>query len=171
MATVLPKTLRGHLAGCTTLVIGLGLSLLIWLNNDPQGPVLVLIIVAGAFGGLVNNYKRSSLIPVEGQEDGAVEITGFQIYMSPVIGASLAVALYMLFLSGLVSGELFPSFAKGEDALDNPMIFMNSMLPETNGDLAKAVFWSFLAGFSERFVPDLLSNAARRVGEGDKGEQ
>jgi hypothetical protein len=30
--------------------------------------------------------------------------------------------------------------------------------PLTGPDLAKLIFWSFVAGFAERFVPQIISN-------------
>ncbi len=165
MVTVIPRSLRGHLIYCTFVTSVLGLAVFVWVNNDDKAPVLALLGVSGAFGGLINNYMRSSLIPTTKDDTTKVELTAFRIYMSPVIGALLAVALYMVFLSGLVSGELFPQFSQASEQLKDPKHFMRSMLSATNGDLAKALFWSFIAGFSERFVPTLLSSAVRR---GDK---
>ncbi len=170
MITVIPKSLRGHLINCSCVIIVFGIGVLVWANNDERAPVLVLIGISGAFGGLINNYMRSSLIPTAKDDTTKVELTAFRIYMSPVIGASLAVALYMVFLGGLVSGEMFPQFSHGSEQLENPKSFMRSMLPKTNGDFAKALFWSFIAGFSERFVTTLLSGAANR-GSTENGDK
>jgi hypothetical protein len=38
--------------------------------------------------------------------------------------------------------------------------FLRSAGPATGADLAKLTVWSFIAGFAERFVPDVLSRLA-----------
>lgn len=77
------------------------------------------------------------------------------------IGGTAAVALYFMFETGLVSGEAFPKL----DQLGFRKIALSS---ETNlrlgvwvptADLCKFIVWSFLAGFSEKLVPKLLSRA------------
>ncbi len=35
--------------------------------------------------------------------------------------------------------------------------------PETGKDVAKLLFWSFVAGFSERFVPQIIQRAAEHT--------
>jgi hypothetical protein len=37
--------------------------------------------------------------------------------------------------------------------------------PQTGVDFAKLVFWCFVAGFSERFVPQIISGAQRDSGK------
>ena len=41
--------------------------------------------------------------------------------------------------------------------------------PSTGPDLAKLLFWSFVAGFSERFVPQIITKVAAGAG-GDDGK-
>jgi len=39
--------------------------------------------------------------------------------------------------------------------------------PETGQDLGKFLFWSFVAGFSERLVPQIMTKVAATVSECD----
>lgn len=68
----------------------------------------------------------------------------------PLIGFGAGFVLYFFFLSGLVTGPAFP------DAL-----------MEVKKDLVKnfglLAVWAFLAGFSERLVPSLLTTTETRL--------
>lgn len=168
MVTVISKSLQRHLLICSIVVFFTITPLLVWLNNHHNAPVLVLIGVSGAFGGLVNIYWRAALILPAKEDTKVVELAAFHIYTSPIIGAILAVVLYMVFLGGLVSGVLFPHFSHGSEELVSPKRFMRIMALATNSDLAKAIIWSFIAGFYQHFVLTLLS---RVVPRGDKGDE
>jgi hypothetical protein len=37
-----------------------------------------------------------------------------------------------------------------------------STYPTTGVDVAKLIFWSFVAGFSERLVPQIISNTEKK---------
>jgi len=75
-----------------------------------------------------------------------------------MVGGILALLLFVLFLSGLLSGQLFPHFVP--DAPDQTAKDLSSVFTahgEHYQEYAKLVFWSFVAGFSERFVTDVIS--------------
>jgi hypothetical protein len=44
--------------------------------------------------------------------------------------------------------------------------FFSLTYPATGADVAKFLFWSFVAGFSERFVPQILDQAQREAPNG-----
>ena len=98
----------------------------------------------------------------------------FQILLIPVYGGIFALVLYLAFLSGIVQGPLFPSFASptfGKAILSSQDVaaFFTQTYPATGPDLTKLLFWSFVAGFSERFVPQILGRAETRGVNGSKG--
>jgi len=80
-----------------------------------------------------------------------------------LVGGILALLLFMIFVSGLLKGDLFPVFVPDIDP--NPAFKENFfILFEIHGgptDYAKLIFWSFVAGFSERFVIDVISQFQR----------
>ena len=74
--------------------------------------------------------------------------------------------LYVGFLSKLVDGSLFPQFSSTPFSTPIPTTedirnFFSQTYPSTGPDLAKLLFWSFVAGFSERFVPQILSQSEK----------
>jgi hypothetical protein len=72
------------------------------------------------------------------------------------MGAVFSIVLMILFMSGLVKGGLFPEFS----AL--------TLLPTEHKDYALLFFWSFIAGFAEQFVPDVLDHFVSRGQEAIK---
>lgn len=78
-----------------------------------------------------------------------------------LVGSIFGIIIFLLFLGGFVAGNLFPSF--------NDVGYM-SIYQKFSGvqGWAKLFVWAFIAGFSERLMPDLLSNIAKRISP--KGE-
>jgi hypothetical protein len=84
-----------------------------------------------------------------------------------LFGGIFALVLYILFLSGLVEGSLFPKFsipAFGDPpTADDIRRFLTESNPKTGADLCKLMFWSFAAGFSERLVPKTIQSILGRA--------
>lgn len=124
---------------------------------------------AGVIGGFVGLQRRLKSM----SEDDLVLLAHSWVYVwiSPIVGGVLAVVLYVLFISTLVSGDLFPEFVP--DAVDPCFTERKgfSIIFDVHGeavDYAKMMFWSFVAGFSERFVTDIISKFENNSGNGDK---
>ena len=92
----------------------------------------------------------------------------FQIVLIPIYGGLFALILYVGFLSQIVTGAMFPQFVIAP--FHNPPTtadlqgFFEHTYPASGGDLCKLLFWSLVAGFSERFIPQIIS---KLPGEGD----
>lgn len=116
--------------------------------------------VCGILGGFVSMQQR--IRKVSDQELMLLTRSLFQILLVPIFGGLFALVLYSIFLSGIVSGNLFPEFYFPKPPADGPdnqfMIdLFTKTYPATGPDLAKLLFWSFVAGFSERFVPQIVT--------------
>src|SRR5258708_29013933 len=61
-----------------------------------------------------------------------------------------------IIMSGLVSGTLFPGFAKDPNVSPMTWFFLRLISPDKTSDFAKLLVWAFIAGFAEQFVPDTL---------------
>nr|WP_067296113.1 hypothetical protein [Marinobacterium profundum] len=126
--------------------------------------------LCGIVGGFVSIQQRIKTVSDEELE--LLTKSWFQILLVPVFGGVFSLVLYCLFLSGIVSGTLFPAFYIPEPSNSIPdsgfMIdLFTKTYPLTGQDFAKFLFWSFVAGFSERFVPQIISNVVNKASEKD----
>ena len=121
--------------------------------------VLMVVFCAGTVGAVVNNYFRISgisknLTAVAGELDSS-SVT-IQLYVSPLMSGILGFVAYGLFVTGLLKGTLFPVFSHIDDSYENIASLLQSVSPMQNIDAAKAIVWAFIAGFFERFIPNVL---------------
>ena len=122
-----------------------------------------LVILVGTVGGFVSLQRRLHELPADKLE----LMAGSFLYttLSPVVGGILAFLLYMLFLSGLLEGAVFPKFIADENIpgrLDQFRIMFDTHT--TYSGYAALVFWSFVAGFSEKFVTNIIGQFERDRG-------
>jgi len=117
----------------------------------------------GLVGGFVSIQQRIKNVGEEELE--LLSRSWFHILLIPVYGGIFALVLYLAFLSGILDSPLFPHFSiptfmDPPSADDMKKLFVETF-PRTGVDFAKLVFWCFVAGFSERFVPQIISSAQR----------
>ncbi|WP_440941237.1 hypothetical protein [Immundisolibacter sp.] len=123
-----------------------------------------LVFQCGIIGGFVSIQQRLRKI---GDEELALLAESWAtVLVIPVYGGIFALLLYALFLGGLVQGHLFPGFyvpAFGDPPTTADLVrFLTTAYPSQGADLAKLVFWSFVAGFSERFVPQIIHSITQQ---------
>lgn len=145
-------------------------------THDP--PLMLIVLLAGSLGAffsaLLRLYNFQDLPKamvareLEGLPKGHLIIYSL---VPAVVGAISATVLYMLFASGLVQGDLFPSFVckKGEAACKTFGMLIGEWGPDEATDYAKAIVWGFIAGFAERLVPDTLQSLSKSAQQ--KGTQ
>ena len=97
----------------------------------------------------------------------------FQIVLIPVYGGLFALILYVGFLSQIVTGAMFPRFwvapFHSPPTTADLQAFFGQSYPASGGDLAKLLFWSLVAGFSERFIPQIISRGPLEPDAGKDG--
>jgi hypothetical protein len=93
------------------------------------------------------------------------------------LGTLAAVIIYFFVSSGILAGEIVPNVSKlgfqtvqsGDSSLLNVIgdddAVTHAIVPTK--DFALLVIWAFIAGFSEKLVPDLLSATTTRIGKTD----
>lgn len=139
---------------------------------------LMVVAAGGALGGFVSALRRLYAFQRVFPENFFRSMRRINLYLivysmiPSLVGAIGAVVLYMVFASGLVKGDLFPAFelAQIDPKRDEFQNFISNWQPAAAIDYAKALVWSFIAGFSERFVPDLLDRfASSQRQDSDRG--
>jgi hypothetical protein len=129
---------------------------------------LLIAALAGLLGGFISVQQRlQTNTDVDPLFKRLEMSSGFWniILVSPISGGIFAVVLYAMFAAGVVTGAIFPAIyaGPGPDAMTHVMdlrTFLRSAGPASGADLAKLIVWSFVAGFAERFVPDVLTRLA-----------
>jgi hypothetical protein len=131
-------------------------------------PTALMIVLAGAIGALFSLLQRVQKVPAEA--DGiknlvAIEAARRDMFIAPLSGMIGALVLYMLFAGAFVTGALFPTIATGADSKTGYRMidFLVHTGPADALAAAKLILWSFLAGFSERLVPDAIDRVAGKL--------
>jgi hypothetical protein len=154
----------------STFVVGLGFLLLVlYFDFTGRGGVTIMlaVIVAGAGGGFVSSLRRlygfQDIFPRREYVQLFRKMNFYVIAYSlvpAVVGMIGAVILYLVFAAGLLKGDLFPEFHCAQQECTTFHDFVSYWSPDGPAAFAKAIVWGFVAGFSERFVPDILNRLA-----------
>lgn len=132
--------------------------------EDGPGPIAVFVGLAAILGSAINQ-------PFRNDAGGGGEQSHPALYFlwKCAVAMGFAFLLYLVFMGGLLSGGLFPEFPGSADPFRSIGGFVLEVNPGTNADFAKLLVWSFVAGFSEKFVPNLIAKleglASRRSDE------
>ncbi len=148
-------------------------ALILWSSwNTPNIRRLILsalplVTLLGAVGGFVSLLRRLQSVSIEGSRLlGLIEMEYGKwslLFQSLFSGSIFALILLLIFAAGLVKGDLFPDLhelaAKGNT---NFVELLWPLSEENTGEFHKLLVWSFIAGFAEQFVPDILDQLTTR---------
>ena len=127
-------------------------------------------IILGTLGASISLMRRINA----GETSTVVQLARDPIYstLMPVLyGTLMAGIAYLLFMSNIVSGacheglltsNLFPVFTKPEEGHTLLQQFVH-LTPRGMHNTGKLLVWSFVAGYSERFVISILDKLEQRV--------
>jgi hypothetical protein len=124
-----------------------------------------VVFLAGGAGGLLSLQRRLQSLPSSGESlSDLVELSGrLTVKLTPIIGGTFAIVLFLVFSSGLLTGALFPASISKPTVSDSDFIHVvMNMQPGDTAGWGKLLVWSFIAGFAERFVPDTLDRLITR---------
>jgi hypothetical protein len=150
-----------HLAGIAVVTFGAIAVYLVLVSYLPLfSSMTVMVVLTGMAGAVVKNTRRVLLLSQSRQKTVLTEsderILTIQLYLSTLVGGLLALVLWAAFLGGLVQGALFPKITVAAQPYTDLSEFMTYTHLESFADAAKALFWSFIAGYSERFMPSII---------------
>jgi len=153
----------------TLLTVALsGLTIFITLQLDKllsrPDTIIFDVFGVGMFGGVFSTLLRIQRFKLGGNyEASALTRPGNQlsVILSPAIGGVGAVLLFAMLAAGFLNTPFFPQlspkdFSLKSDALED--LFKVHLTAAA--DAAKLYLLCFLAGFSERLVPDVMSRLA-----------
>ena len=152
------RKISNRLATALAVLVALVIAGAFFAQSAGGGAIVtapVAAFAAGVVGGFVGLQRR---LKSTSEEDLAL-LANSWVYVC-LVGGILAVVLYVLFISQLVSGKLFPEFILDAQPGSTAATTGFAEIFAVHGgpvDYAKMMFWSFVAGFSERFVTDIVS--------------
>jgi hypothetical protein len=154
----LVKAVSSRLIVALVAILGLLLVFFVGFMFFGDGLTLPVVMLLGALGAFISLQRRFKDL-----DEGDLMLIRDSVpytFLAPLAGATLAGVLYLAFLSGILAGEIFPDF-KIEDnsGAFGGLFTANSSNP---ADYAKLLFWSFVAGFSEKFVTNIIGSFEQR---------
>lgn len=151
------------LAAC--LLAFLIMHIIVVVSDSGRTYLVTFVFFAGLTGGFVSIQQR--LPAIELSELRQLSSSWISILLIPVNGGIFAIVLMIMFLSGILEGAMFPRFSDVVCDQDHVGIkfrdWLTTTFPISGPDIAKLIFWSFVAGFSERFVPGIIRKTTDKV--------
>lgn len=160
--------LRPFLAIATLLVIFGGL--VAWHEGRPDRfATLALVPVFGSLGAMISLQQRLESMPNKGDAlrySIALDSGHSTLWTTSIAGSVFAVVINLVFLAGMIEGDMFPSF----DHLHG----LRNSSPDSKplAEIALMLIWSFISGFAERLVPDTITRLTQILRSEDfRGER
>jgi hypothetical protein len=151
---------------CKLLAIFVALLSLSTVLSLKPGPFTVpeLVFISGNIGGYVGIHRNlSSLSDIELAQ---LSSSWLGLIVPSFVGGILACILYLLFISGIISGNLFPRIIADtvQNGSKKPENFAIIFHQHADGatEYAKLLFWTFVAGFNQKYVVDIIESIKSR---------
>lgn len=108
--------------------------------------VIALTITAGFMGAAFSMVTGLKDLEQKSFNDLKIVHRTSYLISRAIIGVGASLILYYFVTSGIISGDLFPQSNSNGDV-----------------DFYKLIVWGFIAGFSEKLIPSLISKTEERI--------
>jgi len=132
-----------------------------------------LVLLGGAIGGTMSLVQRVQSLPEADpllfRLSGSTTVIQ-SLIIPPLTGSIFAGLLFLIFASGVLSGDFFPKFIVppvSANGVGFETFFFHTS-PESGKAYALMIVWAFIAGFAERFVPDTINRLTSQRSAGKK---
>lgn len=154
------------------LIVCFAIYLLVIYDHNKTISLLLVVFMLGSAGGITSTYMRfkdlpSNIFDLNDSSNNRI-MAIVQIYASPIIAGIFGWLCYSLFLSGAIKGSLFPEFIGTDDNYDNIRQLFLGIKPKTLKDATLALLWAYIAGFSEKMIPNILDRLTNKYQEENK---
>ena len=162
------RTISNRLARALAILVIIFVPGALFAYQHPGSVIIsppMAAFVVGVIGGFVGLQRRVKKL----SEDDLTLLANSWVYvcLAPLVGGILAVLTYVLFVSGLLAGDLFPEFVADPNAHEAQGLAAIFYIHGEARDYGKMLFWCFVAGFSERFATDIISRFESRAADED----
>ncbi|UBB24014.1 hypothetical protein LAG73_11550 [Pseudoxanthomonas japonensis] len=122
--------------------------------------VIALTFLTGNIGGYVGIHGNLATL----SDADLVELSGswLGLIIPSFVGGILACLLYAIFISGLIAGEMFPAIEPDTGVLPDGFKAIFHQHAKGPAEYAKLFFWSFVAGFNQKYVVDVIDSIKSR---------
>jgi hypothetical protein len=150
------KALRTIWRRLLTVLLLLLILLIPIITFAGKAAVILLIFCLGNIGGYVGIHTR--LKTLTNAEVIELAKSWLAIAVPSIVGGILALVLYLIFISGILTGGLFPVIVSDININHDDFQMVFSQHANAPSEYAKLFFWSFVAGYSERYVTRLIDS-------------
>lgn len=118
--------------------------------------VIALTFLTGNIGGYVGIHRN--LAGLSDAELVELSETWLGLVIPSFVGGLLACVLYAIFISGLIAGEMFPTIVADTGLAPDGFKAIFHQHAQGPAEYAKLFFWSFVAGFNQKYVVDVIDS-------------
>ena len=157
------------------VIVIISVLLIIMERSDEKYrlPIFILVVLAGALGALFSTLTRlytlrelpAALLLADEKRPKGAYLRVFCL-VPPIVGMIGAAFFYVFMQTGIITSNMFVDFTCNRSNECEGLGCLLSYSPSLPADYAKAIVWGFVAGFSERLVPNVLA----RLENADNGK-
>ena len=180
------EMISGLMRTLGTILLGTFLLIFAWLNyssslNWPEVPLIMMVAfsgMAGAFASILQRIQKFKASSSFEQDDTLIMLSALDygrlgVYFALISGVVFSTALFLVFASQILKGPFFPEIFTPKDNISGGLpfsLFAAATNPVNGIEYAKLLVWSFLSGFAERMVPDVLDRIAKKATSESSGK-